>query len=308
MKKISIVIPTFSESKNIPLLIPAIIKNIPKQYNYEIIFVDDNSPDGTFEIIKKMGSKNKKIKGICMYRRFGLQPSFMAGIQRANGDAIITMDADFQHPPEMIPKLISLWEKGHDLVQPQKQEDESFNPFLRSVRQVAYRLWENISNGALIPGVSDFRLMDRKIAEFIVSSNETEVFLRGLVNMAANNPLLIPYKVGKRKFGKSSFNMSSLLNIFIIGFISFSPKPLRLASFFGLVIALLTTLFLLIDFIFAVSFGKRIVPGYATLVLVILILNGFIIFYLGIIGEYVGVIFKEVKNRPKYIIRKSINL
>lgn len=308
MEKISIVIPTFNESKNIPLLVPAIIKNIPRKYSYEIIFVDDNSPDGTFEIIKKMGSKNKKIKGICMYRRFGLQPSFIAGIKYAKGDAIITMDADFQHPPEMIPKLISWWEKGYDLVQPQKQEDKSFNPFLKSVRQTAYKTWENISNGTLIPGVSDFRLMDHKVAEFIVSSGETETFLRGLANMAANNPLLIPYKVGKRKFGKSSFNMRSLLNIFIIGFISFSPKPLRLASFFGLVIAFLTTLFLLIDLIVAVGFGKRIIPGYVTIVLLVLILNGFVIFYLGIIGEYIGVIFKEVKNRPKYIIGKNVNL
>lgn len=308
MQKISIVIPTFNESGNIPLLIPAIIKNIPKKYNYEIIFVDDNSPDGTFEMIKKMGRKNKKIKGICMYRRFGLQPSFMAGIQRAKGDAIITMDADFQHPPEMIPKLISLWEGGYDLIQPQKEEDESFNPLLKSARQIAYRAWENISNGTLISGVSDFRLMDHKVAEFILSSGEAEVFLRGLVNMAANNPLLIPYKVSKRKFGQSSFKLNKLLNIFIIGLISFSPRPLRLASFFGLAIALLTTLFLLVDFILAVGFGKRIIPGYVTIVLLVLILNGFIIFYLGIIGEYIGVIFKEVKNRPKYIIGKSVNL
>ncbi len=307
MKRISIVIPTFNESENIPLLIPAIIKNIPKKYNYEIIFVDDNSPDGTFEMINKMASKNKKIKGICMYRRFGLQPSFMAGIQRAKGDAIITMDADFQHPPEMIPKLLSLWEKGYDLVQPQKQEDKSLNPFLRTIRQIAYRVWGNISNGTLIPGVSDFRLMDYKVTEFIVSSGETEMFLRGLVNMAANNPLLIPYKVGKREFGKSSFNMSRLLNIFMTGFISFSPKPLRLASLLGLIISISTILFLLVDFTYAIIFGKKIIPGYATIVLLLLMLNGFIIFYLGIIGEYIGIIFREVKKRPKYIIGKSVN-
>lgn len=308
MKKISIVIPTFNESKNIPLLTPAIIKNIPKKYNYEIIFVDDNSPDGTFEIIKKLGSKNKKIKGICMYRRFGLQPSFMAGLQQTTGDAIITMDADFQHPPEMIPTLISWWEKGYDLVQPQKQEDKSFNLFLGLIRQVGYRLWENISSGTIISGVSDFRLMDRKVTEFIVSSQETEMFLRGLANMAASNPILISYKVGKRRLGKSSFNVVRLLNIFIIGFISFSPKPLRLASLFGLIIAILTALFLLIDFTYAIIFEKRIIPGYATVVLLLLILNGFIIFYLGIIGEYIGIIFKEVKNRPNYIIGKSVNL
>ena len=308
MKKISVVIPTFNESENIALLTPAIIKNIPKKYNYEIIYVDDNSPDGTFETIKILGRKNKNIKGICMYRRFGLQPSFMAGMQQAKGDAIIIMDADFQHPPELIPELISLWEKGHDLVRPKKQEDQSFNPVLRSVRQVAYRAWENISDGTLISGVSDFSLMDRKVREFIISSGETEMFLRGLVSMAANNPILIPYKVGKRKYGKSSFSMNKLLNIFILGFISYSPKPLRLASLFGLTLAILTTIFLLIDFTYSIGFGIKIIPGYATIVLLVLILNGFTIFYLGIIGEYIGVIFKEVKNRPHYIIRKSVNL
>lgn len=309
MKKISIVIPTFNESKNVPLLIPAIIKNIPKKYDYEIIFVDDNSPDGTYEVIRKIAQKNNRVKGICMYRRFGLQPSFLAGLQKASGNAIITMDADFQHPPEMISQLIDLWEKGYDLIQPQKLEDTSFNPFLRSIRQVCYKVWENISEGTILPGVSEFRLMDRKVAEFISSSGETETFLRGLVNMGANNPLLIPYKVGKRKYGKSSFNMNQLINIFILGFISFSPKPLRIASFFGLLIAFSTTLYLVLDILNAtINHGQRILPGWGTIVFLLLILNGFIIFYLGIIGEYIGVIFKEVKKRPQYIIGKEVNL
>jgi len=308
MKKISVVIPTFNESKNIPLLIPEIIKFIPKKYNYEIILVDDNSPDGTFETIKRLGQKNKNIKGICMYRRFGLQPSFVAGIKQAQGDIVITMDADFQHPPELIPKLVNLWEQGYDLILPRKQDDKSLNPLLRSIRRVAYEIWEKISNGTLISGVSEFRLMDKKIAQFIISSGETEVFIRGMVSIAADKPILIPYGVGRRRYGKSSFNLMRLLNIFITGFISFSPKPLRIASLFGLFIAFATTLFLIFDFSYSIFFGKTIIPGYATLVLLILILNGFVIFYLGIIGEYIGVIFKEVKKRPMYTIGKSINI
>lgn len=309
MKKVSIIIPTFNESKNLPLLVPEIIKNIPKEYDYEIIFVDDNSRDGTFAVVKKIGQKNKKVKGICMYRRFGLQPSFIAGISKASGDALITMDADFQHPPEMIPTLIRYWEKGFDLVQPQKKEDKTFNPIKRQLRKVAYKVWENISEGTLIPGVSDFRLMDKKVAEFVISSGETEMFLRGMVNMGADNPLLIPYKVGKRKFGKSSFNMRQLINLFILGFISFSPKPLRLASIFGLFIALSASVYLIVDILAAtINHGERILPGWETIVFLLLILNGFIIFYLGIIGEYIGIIFKEVKKRPLYIIGKEINL
>lgn len=308
MKKVSIIIPTFNEFKNIPLIVPAVIKNIPSKYDYEIIFIDDNSPDGTFKAVRDIGAKNRRVKGICMYRRFGLQPSFLAGIKKATGDVIITMDADFQHPPEMLPELISLWESGYDLVQPQKQEDKSLNPLLRYIRQVAYKVWENISNGTLVPGVSDFRLMDRKVAEYITTSGETEVFLRGLVNMGANNPLLIPYKVGKRKFGKSKFNLLQLLNIFIVGFISFSPKPLRLASFFGLLIAISTSIFLIIDIIHAAITHRTIIPGWETIVFLLLILNGFIIFYLGILGEYIGIIFKEVKRRPPYMVGKKVNI
>lgn len=308
MKKISFVIPTFNESENVPLLISEVIKQIPKKYNYEIIFVDDNSPDGTFEVIRLMAKKNKNVKGICMYRRFGLQPSLIAGIDKARGDAIITMDADFQHPPQIIPKLINLWEKGYDLVQAQKQEDKTFNPYLRSIRRFAYKVWENISNGTLISGASDFRLMDKKITEFITSSKESEIFLRGLVCLAANNPVLVPYIVGKRRLGKSSFTLIKLLNIFIVGFISFSTKPLRLASFFGLIIAVITILFLVADFMYALIFKHRVIAGYTTLVMLIFVLNGFVIFYLGILGEYLGVIFKEVKNRPKYFVGKSINI
>lgn len=307
MKKISVVIPTFNEAENVPLLIPEIIKNIPKKYNYEVIFVDDNSPDGTFSVIKKIGSKNKKIKGLCMYRRCGHQLSLLAGIKKAQGNTVIMMDADFQHPPEMIPQLISLWEKGYDLIQPQKQEDKSMNPVKRFLRQIAYRIWENVSNGIIIPGVSDFRLIDRKVAEFICLSNESEILLRGLINMGANNPILIPYKVGKRRYGRSSFNLRRLLNFFVLGFISFSPKPLRIASVFGLIIALMTAIFLIGDLLLAFLSGRKIIAGWVTIILLSLILNGFIIFYLGILGEYLGIIFKEVKNRPKYIIGEKVN-
>lgn len=308
MKKISIVLPCLNEEKNIPLLVPEIIENIPKKYDYEIIFVDGGSKDNSWLVIEKIARTNKKIKALFLHRGFGYQADLKTGLTWARGDAVITMDADFQHPPQLIPILISQWEKGHDLVMPQKKEDRSLNPLYRYFRKTGYQLWTLVSSGGLIPGVSDFRLMDKKIVEFISQSQENEIFIRGLVTLAANNPILIPYHVGKRKYGRSAFNTFRLINVFVIGLISFSIIPLRLASIVGLLIALFTTIFLIYDISQAILGGKNIIAGWVTVVLLLLILNGFIIFYLGILGEYLGVIFKEVKKRPTHLIDRTVNL
>lgn len=307
-KKISIVIPTFNESKNAPLLVRELISNIPKKYDYEIIFVDDNSPDNTYGEIFKIARKNKKIKGLCMYKRAGLQSSIMAGVKSAKGDAVINMDADFQHPPSLLPKLISLWEKDHDLILPVKKEDKSSGKVITKLRHIGYKIWENLSDGVLIPGTSEFRLMDRKVVNYLLENQESEIFIRGLVNLASRNPVFIPYKVGKRKYGKSSFSIKRLLGVFSNGIVSYSIKPLRLAAVFGLLVAFSTFIFLSIDILSSIFSGKRILAGWLTLVLLMLILNSFIIFYLGIIGEYLGVIFKETKKRHKYMVGKSVNL
>lgn len=308
MKKVSIVLPCLNEVKNIPLLIPAIIENVPRRFTYEIICVDDGSDDGTNLVIKKLAQKNNRIKGIIFYRRFGHQLALTAGIEKAKGDAIITMDADLQHPPEMIPQLISLWEKGYDLILPQKKADRTRNPFYKLSRQIVYWLWTKASGGTLIPGVSDFRLMDKKVAQFILSSQETEVFIRGLVNLIANKPIIIPYSVRKRRFGHSAYNLRALTGVFLTGFISFSTKPLRIAAVFGLLLALVTAIFLIFDTVRSIVTGQSIIPGWLTVVALILILNGFSIFYMGILGEYLGVIFKEVKKRPTHLIDQTINL
>lgn len=308
MARISVVLPCHNEEKNIEPIAREITNNIPKVYSFEIIFVDDGSTDTTPFVIHKLSSKDKNIKGIIFHRNFGHQMALLAGIEMAKGDAIITMDADFQHPPTLIPKIISLWEKNHDLVQLAKAKTKPKNPIKYWVRELGYQLWKTISGGIIIPGVSDFRLMDKKIAEFIIESDEREVFLRGVTNLAAANPITINYKVAKRKYGKSSYTLKMFLNMFINGFISFSVIPLRIASVAGVLLAIATSLFLAYDILSAILFGRKIIEGFLTVVLLILILNGFIIFYMGILGEYLGVIFREVKKRPKYLIQKTHNL
>lgn len=305
MKKISIVLPCLNEADNLSPLVPEVIKNIPKKYNYEVICVDDGSTDATATIIKALSLKDRHVKGILLHRRSGHEAAVFAGIEKASGDAIIYMDSDFQHPPEMIPQILSLWEKGHDLVQLQKKEDINS---LKIFRKFGYWIWKYISNGVLIPGVSDFRLIDKKIQEYLIKSQEDEIFIRGIVGLAAKNCAILPYQVSKRRFGKSSYNFKVFCNMFATGVVSFSVKPLRIATFMGIAIVILTSLFLFIDILISIISGRRLIEGWLTIVSLILILNGFIMFYLGILGEYIGVILKETKRRPKFIVEKTFNL
>ncbi len=308
MKLISVVLPCLNESKNLPLLIPQIIKFIPQKYSYEIICIDDGSTDETPEVIIRLAKRNKKIKGIFFHRRFGHQSALRAGVEYTKGDAVIMMDSDFQHPPHLIPELIRLWEKGHDLVRTQKKADRHTSPLKRLMRTFGYRIWNAMTDGSIIPGGSDFRLISRSLAQYIINSQEVHIFLRGNVGLGSRNPTALKYKVEKRKFGKSSYSMRDLTNMFLNGFISFSPKPLRLAFFFGLFMIGISSILLLYDIVVAIISNRPIIEGWATVVLLAIFLNGFLIFYLGILGEYIGVIFREVKGRPKYLIDRTVNI
>src|SRR3989344_7283408 len=249
MKTISVVLPCLNEAQNLPLLIPQIIKSIPKKYNYEIILVNDGSSDNTTTMIELLARKNKNIKGIIFYKRFGHQPALKAGIENATGSAVITMDSDFQHPPSLIPKLIKLWEKGYDLVSAQKTEDHSSGKLMRFGRKIGYFIWQKVSGGLLIPGVSDFRIMSREISLYLKENPEKEIFIRGLTQLVAKNPTSIKYKVGKRKFGKTSYTLSLATNLFINGFISFSTFPLRSAWVLGIIFFLIIGIYLIFDIV-----------------------------------------------------------
>lgn len=309
MKKlISVVLPCYNEEKNLVTLIPAIIASLPQEYRYEIICVDDGSSDNTRSTITQFAKDNKNIKAILMHRNFGHQAALRAGIKAAQGDAIITMDSDFQHPPKLIPKFISLWESGHDLVQGQKKSDKTASFFMKLQRKIGYSIWKTITDGVILPGVSDFRLMSKNIAKYINKNRESETFLRGVVMLSAKKPVLLPYNVGKRKHGRSSYTLKMFLNMFLNGFISFSTKPIRIASLLGIILFLISSFALLVDIATAVVAGKKIIEGWITAVSLSVLLNGIILIYLGLLGEYIGVIFKEVKRRPKYLVDKTINL
>lgn len=306
-KKISVVIPCHNEEKNIPLVVPEIIHYIPRKYAYEIILVDDGSTDNTHQAIFKLCHKNKNIKGIIFNCNFGHQMAILSGLKQASGDAIISLDADFQHPPSLLPQFIQKWEMGHDLVRSQKISDSHLSFPKRFIRWVGYTVWNFITDGALLPGGSDFRLISKPIRNYLVDSQESQIFLRGNVTLAAGKPAVIKYKVAKRKFGKSSYTIKMFTNMFINGFISFSNKPLRVASIFGGLLFLSVSLFIIGDIIRAFLSGEQIIQGWITGMVVTILLNAILMIYLGILGEYIIIIFKETKKRPPYLVVNTYN-
>jgi len=307
-KTISIILPCFNEAGNIPLLVPEVIRKIPKSYNFEIICVDDGSLDNTTGAIKKLTAEDKKIKGIVFYRNFGHQQALRAGILASKGDALIIMDADFQHPPNLIPQMLQSWEKGYDLIIARKRQDKTASFWLRFRRNIGYYLWEKVSGGKIKSGTSNFMLFSKEIKDYVNSSGESAIFLRGLISIPATRMKLIDYKVSKRRFGKSSYSTKDFVNMFLNGFVSFSPNPLRAAFVVGVLIVLPAVFLLAIDIVSKIVRGQEIIEGFVTISLLMFLLNGIVLLYLGILGEYISIIFREVKKRPNYIIKERINL
>lgn len=308
MKKlISFVLPTFNEENNIMSLVGEVKSFLPAGCLYEIIIVDDGSFDGTRDKIRTLCS-DLNIRAVFLYHNFGHQMALLAGINVANGDAVITMDADFQHPPKFIPEMISLWEGGFDLVVAQKSEDKTSPVILKICRWFGYNLYKLFGAGTLIPGVSDFRLMDRKVVDFLKNCREYRFIMRGLVTIPAKKPVFIPYQVAIRKSGESGYGFWKRLALFSYGFVSFSLIPLRLASFFGFLLISSSFIYLGYVLILKLFFNKAIVEGWTAIIAVLITLFGFLFFYLGLLGEYIGAVFDEVKRRPRFLVEESINI
>jgi len=305
---LSIIIPVFNEEKNIQPLLKRLILVIEK-YNFEIIFVSDGSTDKTEEIIKNEAKKNKRIKLISFFRNFGHQMALFAGYKYAKGDAVISLDADLQDPPEIIPKMIEEWQKGAKIVYAKREERDVDSFFKKYTAKIFYRLINFISDIPIPQDVGDFRLIDRKVVDFLKTLSEKPRFLRGLVAWPHFPSSFVYFKREKRIFGKTHYPLSKMINFALDGITAFSIKPLRLATYLGFF-----TSFIAILIVFYKSFQHFILkkgewlPGWASLFFAIVFLGGVQLVTIGIIGEYVGKIYEEIQKRPNYIIKEKINL
>lgn len=303
--EISIVIPLYNESGNIShlhLAISAVLDVLTQPS--EIIFVDDGSRDGSFDLIKNLSSKDKRIKGLSLSRNFGHQVALLAGLQHASGDIIITMDADLQHPPEIIPLLFREYEKGFDIVNTRRIDGKDTGYFKKATSRYFYRMINKIAEVNIPEGSSDFRLMSRKALDAFLQFGERDRFTRGLVSYMGFRQSVVSYECPPRFAGKSKYTLRRMLHFAADGVTSFSSRPLRIASYTGMIVFLVGLAYALYAIIQHIV-GKTI-PGWTSLLVTVLLLGGIQLLSLGIIGEYLARIFNESKSRPLYFIKDEI--
>jgi dolichol-phosphate mannosyltransferase len=304
--RLSLVIPLYNESENIvPLYqeLSVVLKNLP--LTAEIIFVDDGSYDNSFATIKHLGLSDNRIRGISLSRNFGHQVALTAGMQQARGELIITMDSDLQHPPEVIPRLLEQSENGFDIVNTRRIDSIETGYFKKLSSRLFYQLINRISDIPVTQSSSDFRLMNRKALDSFLQFGERDRFTRGLVGWMGFRQTVVAYDCPPRYAGKSKYTLRKMLHFAADGITAFSARPLRIASYAGLIVFL----FGLAYAIFAVIyyFTGKTIPGWTSLLVTVLLLGGIQLLSLGIIGEYLARIFNESKSRPLYFIKDQIN-
>lgn len=307
MKKISIVIPAFNEEGNLCEIRKKIndVFTSLQNYSYEIIFINDGSRDNTQTTIEDLAIKFSEVKFIEFSRNFGHQNAVKAGMDNAEGNAVITMDADLQHPPELIPELINKWEQGYDVVYTIRKYSDKISFFKRVTSSLFYSFLLKISDFELVKkGAADFRLLDRNVNDVIKEFNENDLFLRGLTGWIGFKQTGVEYTAKDRFSGKSNYNLKKMFSLAFSGITSFSTKPLYLAAYIGFAFTILSLLVYGIYVIYSFAIGTHI-SGWASLIMTVVFFGGMQLIMMGIIGMYLGKIFKQVKDRPNYIIRSK---
>lgn len=308
-KLISIVIPVFNEEKNIPLVFGEVKKvfSTRPEYDFEMIFVNDGSSDNSFLEILKLSQENTQVKGLDFSRNFGKEPATSAGCHAANGDAVITMDADLQHPPVLILKFLELWEKGTEVVYTVRKENRGAGWFKKLSSKIFYWMFNKVSEVKTESGTTDFRLMDKKVIEVFRKFPERERMFRGMIDWMGYKREKIEFIAPDRIHGNANYSYSKLFQLAINSFTSFSLLPLRLAGYIGIFImtisGLLLTGMLITDwFINPDMFTPIAILGVSNMFLI-----GIVLISLGFIALYIARIHNEVINRPLYIVREKVN-
>lgn len=300
---ISVVIPMHNEHEVVPLLLPALKKQLAPLGGYEIICVDDGSSDATLALLKGAAAADGCIRYVSFSRNFGHQAALKAGLDHANGQAVITMDADLQHPPEHIPAMVRHWrDNGVEVVQMVRQEADE-PAFKRVTSRLFYSLVNRIGHCRIVRGASDFRLLDRKVVDMLRDLPERDLFLRGMIPWLGFTQINLSYMPSARAAGKTKYSLTRMFNLAISGITSVSTYPLRLASVVGLVMAGLAVLYGLFALV-SHFFLAAVVPGWTSLLAGMMLIGGVQLLMLGLIGEYIGKVLVEVKNRPSYIVRE----
>ena len=304
MKNISIVVPVYNEEANLEHFTQAIYEVMDKlNYEYELIFVDDGSKDDSRAILRKLQDKYDWVKPLLLSRNCGHQVAITCGMDHASGDAVITMDGDMQHPPALIPTLLDLWEKGYDVVQTIREATEGVSWFKKITSKYYYRFLNAMSETEVYPGGSDFRLLDRQACDALCQYREHDRFIRGMVGTLGFNQVQVPFTAPERFAGYSKFSVKKMSKLAMDGILGYSVVPLRISFYLGGLCALVS-LILFAQVIVEYLLGN-VLPGWTTIMVCVALFSGVQLMLMGVMGEYVGRIFKEVKNRPLYMVMEK---
>ena len=309
MKIISFVIPVLNEEGNVDLAYQAIIDIMESRlgkYKFEIIFTDNHSTDKTFEKLTRLAKRDERVRVIRFSKNVGYQRSIYTGYSASLGDAAIQLDCDLQDPPGIIPTFVEKWEEGYKVVYGVRKSRREF--FVTSlVRKLFYRLISRISEEPLPHDAGDFRLIDRKLIDVLKETNETRPYIRGAIAAMGFDQIGVPYDRESRKTGSSKFPLRAMIGLAIDGILSQSIVPLRIAVWLGLLVSIITTLIAIGYLVGKSIFGQDWPPGFATTTFLLLISITLNAVFLGIIGEYLGRIFLQLRGRPFVIIESELN-
>lgn len=304
MKKITILVPCYNEEESLPELYNALkgLMDGNSSYLWEVLLINDGSHDKTIEVIKQLREIDNRICYVDLSRNFGKEAAMLAGFDYATGDAVVIMDADLQHPPHVIPEMIKKWEEGYDDVYGKRLSRGKESWLRRHMSLWYYRLLQKTTRVEILQNVGDFRLLDRKCINELKKLRETERYTKGMYCWIGFKKTSVDFETQERIAGKSSWNYKGLLGLAIDGITSFTVAPLKISIVLGLLVSIVAFFFMCYTLINTWLYGDP-VQGYPTLMTVILFLGGVQLLSLGIIGEYLGKIFIESKDRPVYVVQ-----
>jgi glycosyltransferase involved in cell wall biosynthesis len=303
---VSLVVPLYNEERSIGLFYQTVREDVQlRRWTVEIVFIDDGSQDQTNRIAKRIAQRDPLVVLLTLSRNFGKEAAMFAGIEHATGDAVIPVDVDLQDPISVIAQLIEAWGDGAEVVLAKRRHRSTDSVFKRCSAALFYKILRRISATRIDENVGDFRLLDRKVVEVIKGMPEQQMFMKGLLSWAGFDTVTVEYDRAPRAAGSSTFNVWKLWNLALDGITSFSTVPLRVWTYLGCVISLVTlgyALYLILNF----ALKGNPVPGYSSLMVSILFLGGVQLIGIGIMGEYIGRIYLESKHRPRYVVKQII--
>ncbi len=304
--ELSIIIPCYQEGNHLSFVLEEIVKYVePMQISYELVIVDDGSQDRTWEVIQELSSIYTTLIALRLSRNFGKESALCAGLEIARGQAAIIIDGDLQHPPNLIPEMVSIWKKlGIELVEAIKISRGKESLLNKFGSKLFYKLLNNSSSYNL-RGASDYKLLDRKIIDAWLKMGERNLFFRGMVAWLGFRKYTIPFETQERIAGKSGWSIPKLIRLAITGITAFSSLPLQIITFFGFVF-LGFALVLGIQTLYLKIFGQAF-SGFTTVIILLLIIGSLLMISLGIIGEYIARVYEEVKGRPRYVVMDKID-